>query len=241
MGKRLMSQRRGKGSPTFLATKHAIADSRYIPFGREQEEGVLRGRVVRLMADSARSGIMVEIVFENNEKEIVIAADGIAVGQEIQYGKDAELKIGNANQLGELAEGCPIFNVERNPGDGGELARASGGYAIIVTKDRKKIYVKLPSGKTIALNPKCRATIGCAAGGGRVEKPFVKAGNKYFAKKARRKKWPLVRGVAMNAVDHPFGGSQHHPGKSKSTSRNAPPGRKVGQIASSRTGRRKKN
>ena len=53
--------------------------------------------------------------------------------------------------------------------------------------------------------------------------------------------WPSVRGVAMNAVDHPFGGAQHHAGKSKSTPRNAPPGRKVGAIASKRTGRRNKN
>ena len=44
----------------------------------------------------------------------------------------------------------------------------------------------------------------------------------------------------MNPNSHPFGGGQHHAGKSKSTSRNAPPGRKVGAIASSRTGRKKK-
>ena len=48
------------------------------------------------------------------------------------------------------------------------------------------------------------------------------------------------RGVKMNPVDHPFGGKQHHKGKSSMTSRNAPPGRKVGHIAASRTGRRKR-
>ena len=62
-----------------------------------------------------------------------------------------------------------------------------------------------------------------------------------FRKRLKKKFWPIVRGVAMNVIDHPFGGSQHHPGKSKSTSRNAPPGRKVGAIASKRTGRKKKN
>ncbi len=55
-----------------------------------------------------------------------------------------------------------------------------------------------------------------------------------------KQKYSKVRGVAMNAVDHPFGGMQHHPGKSKSTARTRPPGRKVGSIASKRTGRRKK-
>ena len=58
---------------------------------------------------------------------------------------------------------------------------------------------------------------------------------------AKSRHYPGLRGVAMNASDHPFGGSQHHAGKSKSTSRNAPPGRKVGSIASKRTGRKKKN
>ena len=84
-----------------------------------------------------------------------------------------------------------------------------------------------------------RATIGVIAGGGRKTKPFVTAGAKFKSNESK-KKYPIVRGVAMNAVDHPFGGYQHHVGHSKSTSRHAPPGRKVGAIASKRTGRKKK-
>lgn len=97
------------------------------------------------------------------------------------------------------------------------------------------------SGKIKQIDLACRATIGCAAGGGRQEKPMVKAGTAFHLCKARKKWFPTVRGVKMNALDHPFGGSAHHAGKSKSTSRNAPPGRKVGAIASKRTGRIKKN
>ena len=86
----------------------------------------------------------------------------------------------------------------------------------------------------------CRATIGVVAGGGRKEKPFVKAGKKYHAMKAKAIKWPRVRGVAMNAVDHPFGGGRHqHTGKPTTVSRRMPPGRKVGHIAARRTGVRK--
>ena len=98
--------------------------------------------------------------------------------------------------------------------------------------------VVLPSGEMKRLDPECRATIGVVAGGGRTEKPHVKAGNKYHKMKTRGTKWPNVRGVAMNAVDHPFGGGgRQHPGKPKSISRDAPPGRKVGDISSRRTGR----
>jgi large subunit ribosomal protein L2 len=137
----------------------------------------------------------------------------------------------------------PVCNVERQPGDGGKFARASGVSAQLLTHDRKVAVVKLPSGEVKRLSPSCRATVGVVAGGGRPEKPFVKAGNKHHKMRARGTKWPRVRGVAMNAVDHPFGGGgRQHPGQPKSVSKNAPPGRKVGDIASKRTGRgRSKN
>ena len=66
----------------------------------------------------------------------------------------------------------------------------------------------------------------------------MKAGKKHHKMRARGTKYPRVRGVAMNAVDHPFGGGgRQHPGRPKSVSRDAPPGRKVGAISSRRTGR----
>jgi large subunit ribosomal protein L2 len=113
-------------------------------------------------------------------------------------------------------------------------------HATLITHDRDAAVVQLPSGEVKRLSPRCRATIGVVAGGGRTEKPLVKAGKQYHKQRARGTKWPRVRGVAMNAVDHPFGGGgRQHPGRPKSVSRNAPPGRKVGDISSRRTGRGK--
>jgi len=110
--------------------------------------------------------------------------------------------------------------------------------AQLVAHDRSVTVVQLPSGAVKRLDPDCRATIGVVAGGGRTEKPFVKAGNKYHKVKGRGTVWPRVRGVAMNAVDHPFGGGgRQHPGRPKSISRDSPPGQKVGDISSRRTGR----
>ncbi len=111
---------------------------------------------------------------------------------------------------------------------------------MVMTKDERHAFLKLPSGKTIKVGLECRATIGNVSGSGRPEKPLVKAGAAHHRFKARSRMYPRVRGVAMNPLNHPFGGSAHHAGKSKSTARNAPPGRKVGAIASSRTGRRQK-
>jgi large subunit ribosomal protein L8e len=79
--------------------------------------------------------------------------------------------------------------------------------------------------------------VGLVAGGGRVEKPILKAGRAHFKYAAKRNEWPKVRGVAMNPVDHPHGGGNHqHLGMPSTRSRYAPPGQKVGQIAARRTG-----
>ena len=76
------------------------------------------------------------------------------------------------------------------------------------------------------------------AGGGRVDKPILKAGRAYYAAKAKRNNWPKVRGVAMNPVEHPHGGGNHqHVGKATTVKRDTPAGRKVGLIAARRTGR----
>ncbi len=76
------------------------------------------------------------------------------------------------------------------------------------------------------------------AGGGRTEKPMLKAGRAYHKYKAKRNSWPKVRGVAMNPVEHPHGGGNHqHIGHASTVSRKAPPGQKVGLIAARRTGR----
>jgi large subunit ribosomal protein L2 len=95
----------------------------------------------------------------------------------------------------------------------------------------------MPSGYFKVFNPKCRATIGVVSSGGRKEKPFLKAGKKYKYSRSRNRLYPRVRGVAMNAVDHPHGGGGHqHLGRPSVVGRNTPPGRKVGQIAAKRTG-----
>jgi large subunit ribosomal protein L2 len=79
------------------------------------------------------------------------------------------------------------------------------------------------------------------AGGGRTEKPFMRAGTRFFKMKAKNKLWPKIGGSAQNAVDHPFGNKRtSRKSKARPMSRNAPPGRKVGMIAARRTGRKKK-
>ena len=108
-------------------------------------------------------------------------------------------------------------------------------------KADNKITVLLPSKKKKIFNGGCRASIGVVAGGGRPDKPMLKAGNMHYKMKAKNKLYPIVSGGAMNAVDHPFGNARSsRKSKAKPVSKNAPPGRKVGMVGARRTGRRKK-
>jgi large subunit ribosomal protein L2 len=236
MGRRIQGQRRGRGSPTFRAPSHRYKEQ--LSHKRTEDTDLVVGEVVDVEHDPARSAPVAAVEFEDGDQRLVLASEGVGVGDVIEVGVSANIEAGNTLPLAEIPEGIPVCNVERQPGDGGVFARASGVNADLITHTRDAAVVQLPSGQVKRLNPQCRATIGVVAGGGRTEKPFVKAGKKHHKMRARGTKYPRVRGVAMNAVDHPFGGGgRQHPGRPKSVSKNAPPGRKVGDIASRRTGR----
>jgi len=240
MGRPTQGQRRGRGSSTFRAPSHRYKAN--LEHHETGDDETISGEVVDIEHDPARSAPIAVVAFEDGgdepDQRMVLVPEGVGVGDELQIGISAAVEPGNTMPLSEIPEGVPICNVESNPGDGGVFARASGVSARLMAHDRSVAVVQLPSDEVKRLDPDCRATIGVVAGGGRTDKPMVKAGNKYHKMAARGTKWPNVRGVAMNAIDHPFGGGgRQHPGRPKSVSRDAPPGQKVGDISSRRTGR----
>ncbi|KAI9311009.1 ribosomal protein YL6b [Dichotomocladium elegans] len=159
-------------------------------------------------------------------------------GQFVYCGKKATLNIGNVLPLASMPEGTIICNVEEKAGDRGAIARTSGNYATIIGHGEDgKTRIRLPSGAKKIVSSSARAAVGIVAGGGRIDKPLLKAGRAYHQAKAKRNNWPRTRGVAMNPVDHPHGGGNHqHIGKASTISRSAPAGQKVGLIAARRTG-----
>jgi len=164
----------------------------------------------------------------------------VHTGQFIYAGKKADLTVGNILPLGTLPEGTIVCNVEEKSGDRGALARSSGNFATVISQnfDSGHTRVKLPSGAKKLLAADCRATVGLIAGGGRIDKPIMKAGRAYWKFKSKRNSWPHVRGVAMNPVDHPHGGGNHqHIGHPATVRRDTSAGAKVGLIAARRTGR----
>jgi large subunit ribosomal protein L2 len=238
MGKRILVQRKGRGGPTFRNREHLrVAPAKYPPLF----EGTLKGTIEEIVHDPGRWVPLARVKLENGVEFHIPAFEGAYVGQVIEVGKDAKAENGNILPLESIPEGTQIYNVEARPGDGGKFARQAGSYAVITGKSYNSVTILLPSGKTKTLDPRCRATIGIPAGSGRIEKPLLKAGNSYYKWKPKARKWPVVRGVAMNATSHPWGGGSHQSESHPTTvSRNTPPGRKVGHIAARRTGRRKR-
>ena len=237
MGKTLIQQKRGKGSP-----KHRAPSFKYK--GKIKHNKLLdkpaKGEVIDLIHCPGHNSPLAQIRYDTGEIVLINAPEGVKVGDAVKSGSIEEVNMGNTLPLKNIPEGTSIYNIENNPGDGGRFVRSSGGFARVVTRMRNKIIVKMPSNKQKMFNPECRAIIGVIAGGGRLEKPFLKAGNKFYAMKAKNKSWPKVCGTSMNAVDHPFGGSSSHTkGHHAESSRNAPTGRKVGKIAPRRTGKKR--
>lgn len=234
MGKNLIQQRRGKGTPKYRAPSHRYAGEVKHPIGEEI------GTVKDVLHSAGHSAPVMEISTSGGQTVLEFAPENIRVGQEIRIGQAVPVTEGNVLSLKEIPEGTLIHNIELRPGDGGKLVRAAGTFARIVSKTDTKIVIKLPSRKEKGFLPDCRASIGIVAGAGRLEKPFLKAGTMSKKMAVRNKLYPVVSGISMNAVDHPFGGSSSHSkGRPTQAARSAPPGRKVGKIAPRRTGRRK--
>ncbi len=238
MGKRILQRRRGKGGIQFRApSKGKVAPVRYPKLGAGLGGSA---RVTAIFDERGRSAPLAQVRYEDNRFAYLPAVAGMAVGGEVVMGPAAPPVEGNILPLARVPEGTRVCNVELRPGDGGRLVRASGTSAVLFSKANGKAILKLPSGKNILVDENCRATVGEVAGGGRQEKPFLTAGARHHAMRASGRVYPRMRGIAMAVVYHPFGGGRHqHPGKSTSTSRNAPPGRKVGLIAPRKTGRKR--
>ena len=214
--------------------KFAVVRYPFVPAGQTTE-----ARILDIMHERGRTYPIAKI--DVAEKRYFIpAVTGMVVGSTIRIGPDASVSTGNVLPLASIPEGTTICNIERYMGDGGALVRNAGSSAVLFANTSSGSTIRLPSGRTAILSPQCRASVGVVGGAGRVEKPFLRAGPKYHLMRAKGKMYPRMRGIAMAAVYHPFGGGRHqHPGKSTSTSRNAPPGRKVGNIAPRKTGRKR--
>ena len=231
MGKRIISQRRGRGSSTYRVRKKGFVYEIKYP---QKVEGI--GEILKIFNSSVHSSPLAKIKSGKNIFYIP-AFKKMIEGEKIEFNK--EIKNGNIIQLKDIPVKTKIYCIESKPGDGGKFIKSGGNYAVVNKTIGNFVYVLLPSKKEKKLNKNCRAIIGVTAGAGRLDKPILKAGKQFFIKKTKSKLWPRTSAVKMNAIDHPFGSGRGKNPKSKIAKRNAPPGRKVGLVRPKRTGKKK--
>jgi large subunit ribosomal protein L2 len=191
MGKRILVQRRGRGGSQFRSPSwKRDGPVRYPPPAAASG----RGYVVEILHEPGLNAPVARIRLENGVEFLNYAAEGLYVGQLVEVGEAASPKTGNVVVLGKVPEGTMVFNVEKRPGDGGKFARSGGTYAVVIGQkpEENKTIVRLPSGRVVEVDSRGRATVGIVAGGGRIEKPMLKAGKKYHRARAKAWKYPLL-------------------------------------------------
>jgi large subunit ribosomal protein L2 len=236
LGKRILVRRRGKGGLQWLAPKKGKVSP--VSYPSLPHTVTVTAMVESIFHERGRGAPVARLVLPDGKKFFIPAVTGLVQGREVTIGPEAPPNPGNILPLSRIPEGTTVCNIESRYGDGGKMVRTAGGSAVVFSQAGSTTVVRLPSGKSLFLDARGRATIGTVASGGRIEKPFLTAGARERYMISRNKAYPTVRGIAMAVVHHPFGGGRHqHPGKSTSTARNTPPGRKVGHIAPRKTGR----
>merc|ERR1712228_151352 len=216
MGRIIRTCRKGAGGIFKAVQRTRKGPAKYRSMDFAERHGFIKGVVKDIIHDPGRGAPLAKVTFQDPYKfrktqELFVAAEGTSTGQAIYCGKKATLHIGNVIPLGQMPEGAACCGIEMKYGDRGRLAKASGNSAVVISHnlDTGKTRIKMPSGAKKVLDSRCRATVGVVAGGGRIDKPLLKAGRAYHKYKVKRNCWPKVRGVAMNPVEHPFGGGNH--------------------------------
>jgi len=200
-----LNKNSGRNSQGRITIRHrgggAKKKYRIIDFKRNKDG--IPGKVAAIEYDPNRSANIALIHYVDGEKRYILAPYKIKVGDVIESGENADIKIGNALQLKHIPVGTTIHNVELKPGKGAQLVRSAGAEAQLMAKEGKYAQLKLPSGEFRLVSVECRATIGQV---GNLDHELITIG------KAGRSRHmgirPTVRGSVMNPVDHPHGGGE---------------------------------
>jgi large subunit ribosomal protein L2 len=206
--KLLLSKKRcdGRNSSGRITVRHrgggAKRHYRIVDFLQSDKLGV-PGKVHSIAYDPNRTAYIALIWYADGDKRYALAHEGMKVDSKILCDVETEVVDGNRMQLQNIPEGFAIHNIEMQPGKGGQVVRSAGVTAKIMSKEGKKIQVKMPSGEVRLFEKTCYATLGMISNMEKKNMKIGKAGRKRLM--GRR---PQVRGKAMNVVDHPHGGGE---------------------------------
>ncbi len=198
----LVSKKRGSGrnNQGRITTRHQGGGARkfyrLVNFNFQGE-----GTIEHIEYDPNRSARIARVKDSNGVYHYIVAANGMHVGQKLVAHEEAPIEMGNRLPIKNIPVGTTIHAIEMQPGRGAQMVRSAGNGAQLMAKEGDYAQVKLPSGEVRKVLLTCTATIGTV---GNEQHQNVKVGK---AGRSRHKgKRPSVRGVVMNAVDHPHGG-----------------------------------
>jgi len=174
---------------------------RIIDWKRDKRD--MNAQVIAVEYDPNRSARIALLEYEDRERRYILHPVGVKVGDTLRSGVDAEIRPGNALPLRNIPQGTVIHNIELYAGRGAQMVRSAGGSAQLMAKDGDMALLRMPSGEMRRVRAECMATIGQV---GNVEHNQISLGKAGRARHVGRR--PVVRGSAMNPVDHPHGGGE---------------------------------
>lgn len=189
---RITSRHRGGG----VKRKYRIIDLK-------RDKDNIPARVAAIEYDPYRTAYIALLNYADGEKRYIIQPNGLKVGDIVESGSDADIKVGNTLMLADIPVGTTVHNIEMTPGKGGQIARSAGSSAQLMAKEGKYAQLRLPSGEFRLISQRCKATIGQV---GNISHELITLGKAGKSRYLGRR--PHVRGSAMNPVDHPHGGGE---------------------------------
>jgi len=200
-----LNKKSGRNNQGKITVRHrgggAKRKYRIIDFKRNKD-GII-GTVATIEYDPNRTANIALINYADGEKRYIIAPKGLKVGDKVESGENADIKIGNSLPLGNIPEGTMVHNVELTAGKGGQMARTAGSSVQILGTEGKYTLLRLTSGEVRKVLSTCRATIGEV---GNADHELVNIGKAGRTRHMGIK--PTVRGSVMNPNDHPHGGGE---------------------------------
>ncbi len=200
----LVTKRRqnGRNNQGRITTRHKGGGARrfYRLMNFNLAEGVA-ATIEHIEYDPNRSARIARIKETNGIYHYILAAKDMKVGQVIKSGEEAPVENGNRMPLKNIPIGSTIHAIEIKAGRGAQMVRSAGNGAQLMAKEGEHAQVRLPSGEVRLVRLECTASLGVVGNEQHQNIKYGKAGR--MRHKGIR---PTVRGVVMNAVDHPHGG-----------------------------------
>lgn len=198
-------RKKGRNNRGIITSRHRGGGHKrlYRSIDFKRKETTIPAIVKMVSYDPNRTALIALLHYKDGKKKYILHPLDLKVGDKVLSSSEALIQPGNTLPLKNIPLGTQVHNIELTPGKGGQLARSAGAYAQVIAKEDDSVTLKLPSNEIRLISKNCWATIGQISNINH---------NNIIYKKAGRKRWlgcrPSVRGVAMNAVDHPHGGGE---------------------------------